>query len=145
MPNLIDNIQSTLQALPAVALNEGAGSLLATLGYQSDKTMQIAGSSPDAFLDLIAEHNPGATMNKDKALFDKWLSADILFQFTDDELSDNQQLFADNSVKPALMRSYLFFAIELKPEEYARGKLTAIAPANKPCFSYASDGVDQTR
>ena len=36
-------------------------------------------------------------------------------------------LFQDTDVKPGLLRSYLFFAIELTGEGYARGMLTGIA------------------
>ena len=62
-----------------------------------------------------------------KALFDDWLKADVLLQLTDEELSHGTCLFKDDAVNTNLLQSYLFFAIELKRRDYARGKLTAIA------------------
>ncbi|MEA3640779.1 MAG: hypothetical protein VBE63_12660 [Lamprobacter sp.] len=101
--------------------------MLGTLGYHSDKTIEIADSKPQAFLELLTEHNPDIQINKDKVLFADWFKADILFQLTDEELSDQNILFKNDAVNAGLLQSYLFFAIELKQRDYARGKLTAIA------------------
>ena len=121
------SIQSALQAFPTTPLREAALALLDTLGYRSDKTIALPGSKPEAFLELIRQSNPDAPFDPRKALFADWKSADLLFQLTDDELSREASLFPDTEVKPGLLRSYLFFAIELRGGDYARGKLTAIA------------------
>ena len=126
-PSLQTSIQSALQAFPTTPLREAALSLLDTLGYRSDKTIALPGSQPGAFLELIRQSNPDAPFDPKKALFADWKSADLLFQLTDDELSREASLFPDTEVKPGLLRSYLFFAIELRGGDYARGKLTAIA------------------
>ncbi|GAB5452319.1 MAG: hypothetical protein Hals2KO_26470 [Halioglobus sp.] len=102
-------------------------SLLNTLGYNSDKTIDIPKSDPLAFLELLAEYSPDIELNLEKALFDDWLRADILFQLTDEELSQDASLFKDDKVNSSMLQSYLFFAIELNQRDYARGKLTAIA------------------
>lgn len=124
---LKERIQSTLQAFETDSLYEASIALLNTLGYSSDKTIEIPDSNPIAFLDLLAEFNPDVAISKEKALFDDWVKADILFQITDEELSHETSLFKDDSVNSGLLQSYLFFAIELKQRDYARGKLTAIA------------------
>ncbi len=124
---LREEIRATLQSFESKALHDAALSLLNTLGYRSDKTIEIPGSNPQAFLELLAEHNPDVEIDKEKALFDDWLKADILFQLTDEELSHETTLFKNDSVNAGLLQSYLFFAIELKQRDYARGKLTAIA------------------
>ena len=49
------------------------------------------------------------------------------FQLTDEELSRHASLFKDTAVNPGLLRSYVFFAIELTGGDYTRGKLTGIA------------------
>ena len=121
------NVQVALQSFESKPLRDAAISLLDTLGYGSDKTIEIPDSDPSAFLNLLAEHNPDVEINKDKALFDDWQSADILLQLTDEELSNEISLFKDDSVNANLLQSYLFFAIELNQRDYARGKLTAIA------------------
>ena len=132
MPELRSNIESGLKAFGTTSLRQAALDLLSTLGYQSDKTVELEGSTPQAFLDLLAQSNPDALFDKEKALFNDWSSIDLLFQLTDDELSTETSLFEETEVKPGLLKSYLFFAIELNGKSavngaYARGKLTAIA------------------
>ena len=121
------SIQAALQSFESKALRKAAISLLNILGYNSDKTIKIPDSDPQAFLKLLEEHNPDIKINKEKALFDDWLKADVLFQLTDEELSHRTRLFKDDAVNTNLLQSYLFFAIELKRRDYARGRLTAIA------------------
>lgn len=124
---LRESIKTTLQAFETKPLRDASLALLNTLGYQSDKTITVDKSDPKAFLDLLAEHNPGVSIDKNKALFDDWKKADVLFQLTDEELSNEASLFKDDNVNSSLLKSYLFFTIELKGRDYARGKLTAIA------------------
>jgi adenine-specific DNA-methyltransferase len=127
MPDHRDSISRDLQQFTTSPLREASLSLLKTLGYQSDKTIALEGSKPKAFLELLESNNPEITFDQKKALFSEWKSADLLFQLTDEEISRETTLFKDTSVKPGLLSSYLFFAIELTGGDYARGKLTAIA------------------
>jgi len=120
-------IRTSLQAFENKSLREASLCLLETLGYKSDKTITVPDADPKAFLQLLDDHNPAVTIDKDKALFDDWLKADVLFQLTDEELSNEVSLFKNESVNSGLLQSYLFFAIELRQRDYARGKLTAIA------------------
>lgn len=120
-------IRISLQSFENKSLREASLDLLTTLGYQSDKTIMVPGATPKAFLKLLAEHNPEVSINKDKALFNDWTKAEVLFQLTDEELSHEASLFTNDSVNSGLLQSYVFFAIELKQRDYARGKLTAIA------------------
>lgn len=125
--DLRDSIQSALASFAEKPLRAAATGLLGTLGYQSDRTLDLAGSKPQSFLDLIAAQSAQTRFDEAKALFPEWKSADILFQLTDDELSRHTSLFKQTIVKTSLLQSYLFFAIELKGKDYARGKLTGIA------------------
>lgn len=129
MPDLRDQIQSVLQTFNSQPLRKAALALLDTLGYRSDRTLVLEGSKPQAFLDLVKSQSSPTKFDETKALFSDWKSADILFQLTDQEISNIQQsdFFNDADVKSGLLRSYLFFAIELKGSDYARGKLSAIA------------------
>jgi len=124
---LRESIKTALHSFESTPLRDASLALLNTLGYQSDKTIRVENSDPEAFLELLAEHNPDVTINKEKALFEDWIKADVLFQLTDEELSNELSLFKDDSVNSTLLKSYLFFSIELKGRDYARGKLTAIA------------------
>ena len=125
--DLREKIQSSLKAFESQPLlREASIDLLNTLGYYSDKVSEVHESSPDAFLGLLASHNPDVEFNKEKALFDDWLKADLLFQMTDDEFSDQVSLFKSDAMKVGYLESYLFFAIELKNRDYPRGKLTTL-------------------
>ena len=52
------SIHAALQSFESKPLHDAAISLLNTLGYSSDKTIEIPDSDPQAFLELLAEHNP---------------------------------------------------------------------------------------
>jgi len=127
MPDLRESIQSALAVVETAPLRESANRLLSTLGYSSDRTLKLANSNPKAFLDFIRSQAPNSQFSESKALFESWKSADLLFQLTDDELASSQSLFHETDIKPGLLRSYVFFAIELTGEGFARGKLTGIA------------------
>jgi len=127
MPDLRAPITAAFQKFSSGKLRDSATELLSTLGYTSDRTISLGSSKPAAFLDFIATNASASAFNADKALADQWKSADLLFQLTDQELSGQRALFEDHDIKPGLLRSYLFFAIELTGDNYARGKLTDIA------------------
>ena len=116
-------MKSALGNFQTLPLKDAARRLLAKLGYQSDKFIAGAGSSPQAFLDLFSS---GHAFDPAKALVPEWKTADLLFQLTDQELSRETSLFTDDSVKAGLLKSYVFIAIDLKGSDYARGKFSAI-------------------
>ena len=107
-------------------VRDAGNELLYTLGYRSDRTLNLGGSDPRAFLE-IAQSQAGGGFSEAKALFHDWKSADLLFQLTDEELAAHASLFKETEVNRSLLRSYLFFAIELTGTDYARSKLTGIA------------------
>jgi len=117
-------INTALQAFPGTDLRKAAIGLLTGLGYQSDKTLNLDGS-PKSFIGQF-DNNPNQPFQKDKALFDDWKEIQLLFQLTDQELSGQNSLFANNEVQQGLMHSYLFFAVSLQGKSYARGKLAQI-------------------
>ncbi len=118
------SVQRALANLATQPLRPAAVALLNTLGYASERTIDIPRSSPRAFLDLFAR---AGSFDETKALLSDWKSADLLFQLTSEELSASTNLFKDTAIKPGLLQSYLFFGIELTGKDYARGKLTGIA------------------
>ncbi len=123
---------SKLRAFSSTPLREASLNLLSTLGYESDKTVDLGKSKPEDFLKFLTQSNPQASFDKEKALFEDWSSADLLFQLTKEELSGETSLFQESDIDSSLLKSYLFFSIELNGKSavnntYARGKLTAIA------------------
>ena len=76
-------IETALRAFSGADLRAASIGLLNTLGYQSEKTLDLD-NSPDAFL---AEFDKcDREFRKDKAMFERWKSIDFLFQITDEEI-----------------------------------------------------------
>lgn len=118
-------LQTAVQAFGSQALRSSALGLFAELGYTSDRTLAV--SSVDDFCSQFDSHK---RLDHPSAMKSQWESVELLFQLTDEELSNNATLFKDDTVSAGLTRSYVFFAIELKPSsvanDYTRGKLAAI-------------------
>ncbi|MFC1461047.1 Eco57I restriction-modification methylase domain-containing protein [Verrucomicrobiota bacterium] len=126
--DLRTEIESTLKSFARAPLREASTNLLGTLGYQSEKTLDLD-NSRDSFL---AEFDKGdRKFLKDKALFDQWKSIDFLFQLTDDEVRTagaQSELSFDSSTEydGTNYTSYLFFALDLEKGHYTRTYLSDI-------------------
>ncbi len=119
---LRSSLQSALSAFATTPLREASLGFFKTLGYASQRTVIVPKSSPRAFLDLFAKTSSTAAgaatpFDQVKALFADWLAADLLFQLTDQELSREDSLFPETGVSSGQLRSYIFFAIELKDRD----------------------------
>lgn len=115
-------ISQHIQTFARQPLRKAAMSLFATLGYQSDRTVET-----NSLAVFREQFDPESKLAHPAAHIAHWQSADLLFQLTDEELSGSAQLFKDDVVKTSLLQSYVFIAIELKDGDYARGKLAGIA------------------
>ena len=120
------SIQAALNDFDVRQFRASNLALLNALGYLSDRTQAIPGADPQAFRAIVESHS-GKTLNADKAKFAEWKQADLLFQFTDEELSGHRGLFQDAAVNASQTRSYLFFAVELSGPKYSRTDLATIA------------------
>jgi len=120
-PELLKQIGTALGAFDTAPLPSAARDLLRTLGYASDRSLPIG--SVDAF---CRQFDPAGRLDHPSALKAEWKSIHLLFQLTDQELSRQNPLFKDTTVQPGLFQSYVFFALELKGGDYARGKLTGL-------------------
>jgi len=127
MPDIRESIHIAVASIARGPFRETASHLLSVLGYQSDRTVHLGSSDPQVFIDFVQSNAPANAFNKTKALCAEWSSADLLFQLTDNELAGQKSLFDETAVTPSLLQSYLFFAIELTGDSYARGRLTDIA------------------
>ncbi|OCB01541.1 hypothetical protein BBC27_03425 [Acidithiobacillus ferrivorans] len=103
------------------SLRSAALGLFATLGYESERTLEI-----DSVQAFCSQFDHEGKLNHPSAQKPQWQSVELLFQLTDEELSRNATLFKDTAVRATLLQSYVFFAVELQPGDYARGKLAAI-------------------
>ena len=114
-------IKSALAAIFTGDFLEKSKSLLATIGYRSELTLELSGTVHDFF-----EEFPPLTPNtKTEQEFYKYAeSAQIIFQFTKDEIEDDPQmtLLESNAFDKGNIKSFLFCVVELKDSTYSRTK-----------------------
>ena len=118
-------IRTTLAATTGGVFAEKASNLLAALGYGSDHVLP---TQPASVGDFIAEYpapNPGT--QSELTFADNAQSVQILFQFTDAEITSTTQqaLLNAEGFSTGNARSFLFVAVELKGDNYARGQYVA--------------------
>ncbi|GAB4424743.1 MAG: hypothetical protein OHK0015_03890 [Chloroflexi bacterium OHK40] len=134
---LRQTIAQNLVALEQGPLAAGARALLTTLGYQSERWLELEPTA-EAFLEAF-DH--GQRLNQANARLAEWRSVEMVAQLTSDDLAASSQLRLSLDGSPAFAaqtyQSFLFFAVDLagKPEgrPYTRGDLAAITrEINKP-------------
>lgn len=114
-------IQKAVQAFSGKTVDLSSRNLFAALGYGSDRRISI--DSVEAF---CKQFDPENRLDHAKAYKAQWKSIHLLFQLTDSELSNQLSLFPDKDVKPGLLQSYVFFAINLTGNDYPRSTLASI-------------------
>ena len=123
MPNK-DAIKASLAAMSTGDFPEKSKDLLATLGYRSERTLELSGS-----VDEFIEDFPARNANtKTEQEFRKHTeSVKIVFQFTSDEIPYEPELtlFEAASFDTGNTKSFLFYAVELKDKHYARTEYAA--------------------
>ena len=121
-PNVRNSIAAALSASNGNDLPSLATALLSTLGYRSERT--LPGQSGDAgdFIRQFPATNPGT--QSEQAFLDNAESVHILFQFTGGEIRVEAQpaLFDAAAFDTGNSRSFLFAAVELNGDAYARGQ-----------------------
>jgi adenine-specific DNA-methyltransferase len=125
MPAAIDSrheISEALRSFSNAPLRQAATEFLKRLGYASSRTLPT-----DSVEDFCRQFDATGLLDHPSALKRDWKSIDLLFQLTDEDISVQDDLFDAGEVQPSLLKSYLFFAVELTGDHYARGKLTALA------------------
>ena len=125
MPAAVDSRQKIAEALAAFGkapLCKAATDFLGTLGYASSRTLPT-----ESVEDFCRQFDAAGLLEHPSALKKDWKSIDLLFQLTDEDIATQDELFDTEKVQTGLLKSYLFFAVELTGDHYARGKLTALA------------------
>ena len=111
-------ISQHIQNFSNQPLRQAALSLFATLGYESDRTVETP-----SVAEFRAQFDSESKLEHPAALIASWQSAELLFQLTDEELSRSTALFKDEAVKISLLQSYVFIAIELNRPGFRGGWL----------------------
>ena len=130
-----DKINTALQRFSNGNLAENARNLLNVLGYQSERRINL---EPNTAAGFISALHPVAQekFSPKRALVEEWKSVDLLFQLTDDQISDNGRVeieFGGSDIDRERDKSYLFFALKLYQSHYTRTQLSQITrEINKP-------------
>ncbi len=109
-------IKSALAAMSTGDLLDQSKNLLAALGYQSERTLELSGTVGDFFQEFPAL-NPNTKTEREFRNHAK--SVKLVFQFTSDEIANTGQSdFFDNEDQ----NCFLFCVVELKDRNYSRTK-----------------------
>ena len=122
---IAEAVRTALAATTVGVFSEKATNLLDVLGYRSD---HVPPRQPASVGDFIADYpapNPGT--QSEVAFADNAQSVRILFQFTNAEITSTTQMALLNAegFSTGNARSFLFVAVELKGDNYARGQYVA--------------------
>ena len=124
------NILKAIQGFDGANLTANALKLFQTLGYNTERRMQLVEASFEYFKESFIQ--PESKFNEEKALSKQWKYVDLLFQLSNSEMSKNETLFKE-TVERNEPASYLFFIVELTAKDYSRNQLAQIArEINKP-------------
>ena len=125
MNDLKTQIQERIEAFQKGSLRGNALALLKSLGYASEKTLEI-----DSLAELQEQLDGKGFLTEQNALLSKWRQVHFLFQLTADELSRGSQqtllLEDESTVDLKQVKSYVFFALELEGAEPTRSDLSLI-------------------
>ena len=113
-------IESALAKIPDHDFLETSKDLLAVLGYRSQRTLKLSGNVDDFIQKLPAENEDTETEREFRVEAE---SVELVFQVTDDEIADSQQvLFEAPAFDKGMTKSFIFFVVELKEKDYPRNK-----------------------
>lgn len=121
-------LQQAIAAFEAKPLLEAAENFWNILGYESERKPQKSSYSYDEF---VQDFQLNRTLRAERALKEDWEKIHILFQLTDEVISQalksQSQTYIDglqfDSVDKSNLKSYLMMAIELRGDGYSRTKL----------------------
>ncbi len=128
----LTDLEGAIHALGQGRLSSGATALLNTLGYASDRTIELSPNTFEGFYSAFGASTEG--FSRQNALADEWRSADLLFQLTDEDLSGASSLFNAEGMQLDRFNSLLFMAVELAGSSYTRTELARVTREVNKCF-----------
>ena len=114
-------IESALAGMIEGDFLEASKELLGVLGYRSERTIELPGTAEDFIQRFRAQNQNTET---EQEFLDSVESVKLVFQVTSAEIAPNDQqtLSESPAFDEGYVRSFTFFAIELKDKDYPRGK-----------------------
>ena len=117
--NILSEIETALDGITQGDFVDAGRRLLETLGYSSDRILNLSGTVDDFIAEFSA---PNPNTQTEMRFRERAASAHILFQFTDSEISAAQPSLLDRGeFDKGEARSFMFFAVELRGKSYPRG------------------------
>jgi len=116
-------IEESLNNCGSGDLFESSIELFSTLGYNTSRQNKLDNPTYSEFEKNFLEHSDNISdisKFKERAQTNDWQQIEILFQLTDEEMSNQGAVFDAGKVDNTIINAYLFFAIELKPGNYTR-------------------------
>ena len=117
-------IEAQVKAFKNGKLFENSIALFNSLGYKTERQNRLPDNTYHGFLDTF--EFASSRINPNKILNEKWERIELLFQLTQHEMTRQSYLFNKDRIDDTIIEAYLFFAIELKDEEYKRSHLSDI-------------------
>jgi hypothetical protein len=118
-----ENIRASLQSFASGSLTDNTLNLFEVLGYNTSRRFELSQPTYDGFKEDFPD--VVAAIKSDKACIDDWLSIDLLFQLTSEEMQSTIPLF-EPTVDRKDPASYLFFCIELSNRNWTQNQLAQI-------------------
>ena len=117
----IRHIQSVLREYSDADCQTAALKLLETMGYRSERTLELSGDVDD-FIDAFRALNPDT--KAERRFRDHTESIKLIFQIGDSEIAKAAQsdMFDAGAFDRSNARSFLFASVELAGESYSRGE-----------------------
>ena len=123
-----ENIQKAIKDFSKGNLFNNAIQLFKSLGYKTERQSRLSNNSYNGFIEDFPIGKE--KINQKKALVEvkdnHWNKIELLFQLTQSEMTRQSFLFDTGKVDNTIIEAYLFFAIELKNEDYTRTQLSDI-------------------
>ena len=116
---ILNEIETALADMTQGDFVDAGRRLLETLGYRSDRTLEMSGTVDDFISRFVA---PNPNTQTETRFRERVTSACVLFQFTDSEIAETQPSFLDSGdFDTGNSRSFMFIAVELRGQSYPRG------------------------
>ena len=132
-------ILDAIRAFGAGPLTDRAEALLAVLGYESERSGETFTFGPDEFLEWADTEAGDRRIAEGSREFirESWHRIEMVFQYTDDELATQTDLFGGQgdlrAWEKSRAKSFLFLAVELQHGDHPRHRLADMARAvNRP-------------
>ncbi len=126
--DLRTQISDALAGFATMPLREAASALFSTLGYASNRTLAI-----NSLADVKESLDKNGLLTEKNALLSRWRQVHLLFQLTPDELTQHSQqtlcLEDASTLDLKIIKSYVFFALELDGDVPTRSELSLITRA----------------